>query len=264
MSARSDQQYIVRFNDRQRFEHALNLVVFVLLCATGLPQKFFQSGWAQTLLDVFGGIDRARWIHRACGVTMAIATVVHFGFAFAAIAGKRTRLSMVPTRKDFEDAIGTLRYYLGVSDKHPLYDRFEYKQKFEYWGVVMGSLIMIASGFVLFFPTVVARFVPGEVIPAAKMAHSNEGLMAFLVIAIWHMFNSVLAPEVFPMDTAIFTGKISRERMLHEHPLELARIEGKTVEELLAEAHGPGGGHGPGHGTGEGKADPSHARRNVG
>jgi hypothetical protein len=86
------------------------------------------------------------------------------------------------------------------------------------------------------------------------MMHSNEGLMAFLVIAIWHMFNSVLAPEVFPLDTGIFTGKISRERMLHEHPLELARIEGKTVEELLAESHGHGRGHG----------ETRHAERKVG
>jgi len=255
--------YIKRFNDRQRFEHALNLVVFVTLCATGLPQKFYQSGWAQTMLDVFGGVDRARWIHRACGVTMAVATVAHFGFALAAIASRKVRLAMIPSRKDFTDAIDTLKYYMGLNDKHPLYDRFEYKQKFEYWGVVMGSLIMIGSGFMLFFPTVFARFLPGEVIPAAKMAHSNEGLMAFLVIAIWHMFNSVLAPEVFPMDTAIFTGKISRTRMLHEHPLELARLENKSMEQLLAEGHGHGG-HGAPHGTGEGKADSPHARRNVG
>jgi cytochrome b subunit of formate dehydrogenase len=259
----SGTQYIVRFNSRQRFEHALNLVVFVLLCATGLPQKFFQSGWAGAMLDFFGGIDRARFIHRVCGLTMAVATLVHFGFAFAAIAGKKTRLAMIPSKSDFTDAIGTLKYYMGLSDKHPLYDRFEYKQKFEYWGVVMGSIIMIASGLALYFPTVVARYLPGELIPAAKMMHSNEGLMAFLVIAIWHMWNSVFAPEVFPMDTAIFTGKISRERMLHEHPLELARIEGKTVEQLLAESHGHGD-HGAGHGTGQGKADPQHARRNLG
>jgi cytochrome b subunit of formate dehydrogenase len=257
------QQYIVRFNNRQRFEHALNLVVFVLLCATGLPQKFFQSGWAASMLDFFGGVDRARFIHRACGLTMTVATIVHFAYGFAAIAGKKTRLSMIPTKKDFEDAIGTLKYYMGLSNKHPLYDRFEYKQKFEYWGVVMGSIIMIASGLALYFPATVARFLPGEIIPAAKMMHSNEGLMAFLVIAIWHMWNSVFAPEVFPMDTAIFTGKISRERMLHEHPLELARIEGKTVEQLLAESHGHGS-HGGGHGTGEGKAELPHARRNLG
>jgi formate dehydrogenase subunit gamma len=30
---------------------------------------------------------------------------------------------------------------------------------------------------------------------------------------------------VFPFDKSIFTGKISLDRMKHEHPLELARLE---------------------------------------
>jgi hypothetical protein len=74
------------------------------------------------------------------------------------------------------------------------------------------------------------------------MAHSNEGLMAFFVITIWHVFNAHLNPDVFPFDASMFTGKISRERMLHEHPLELARIEGRPVEELVGHA-------GPDHGS---------------
>jgi hypothetical protein len=85
---------------------------------------------------------------------------------------------------------------------------------------------MAATGLVLYFPVYVARLLPGEVIPAAKMAHSNEGLMAFLVVILWHIYNAHLNPDVFPFDTTIFTGKISRERMEHEHPLELARLEG--------------------------------------
>jgi hypothetical protein len=89
--------------------------------------------------------------------------------------------------------------------------------------------------------------VPGQIIPAAKVAHSNEGLMAFFVITIWHIFNAHLNPDVFPFDPSMFTGKISRERMLHEHPLELARIEGRPVEELLGQAapdHGANHPHG--------------------
>ncbi|MGE5344930.1 MAG: hypothetical protein ACM3JH_03155, partial [Acidithiobacillales bacterium] len=53
---------------------------------------------------------------------------------------------------------------------------------------------------------------------------SNEGLMAFLVVITWHIYNAHLSPDVFPFDTCIFTGRISRERMHHEHPLELARL----------------------------------------
>jgi hypothetical protein len=70
----------------------------------------------------------------------------------------------------------------------------------------------------------VTRFLPGQVIPAAQVAHSYEGLMAFLVVIVWHIYNAHLNPDVFPFDTTIFTGRISRERMRHEHALEYERL----------------------------------------
>jgi cytochrome b subunit of formate dehydrogenase len=221
----SKSDYVVRFTLHQRVEHFLTMVVFTLLCLTGLPQKFFEAGWAAVLVSFFGGIDATRWIHRACGIILALSTVVHFASGIAAMLSRKVGFTMVPTKKDFQDAILQLRYYLGMTDRHPHYDRYDYKQKFEYWGLVAGNIIMVATGFILFFPTAAAQLVPGQVIPAAKVAHSNEGLMAFLVITIWHIFNAHLNPDVFPFDTAIFTGKVSRHRMEHEHPLELERID---------------------------------------
>ncbi|HSN91441.1 MAG TPA: cytochrome b/b6 domain-containing protein [Anaeromyxobacteraceae bacterium] len=234
--------YVLRFSLSQRIEHFVTMVVFTLLCLTGLPQKFFDSGWAASLVSFFGGIDSTRWIHRICGIALALSTVVHFANGIHGMLSKRIGFTMVPTRKDFEDAILQLRYYLGMTDKHPRYDRYDYKQKFEYWGLVAGNIIMVATGFILFFPAETASFLPGQIIPAAKVAHSNEGLMAFLVITIWHIFNAHLNPDVFPFDGSIFTGKISRERMHHEHPLELARIEGTPA----GDEHGAAG---PGHGS---------------
>jgi formate dehydrogenase subunit gamma len=233
-------EYIVRFTVKQRLEHFVTMTVFTLLCLTGLPQKFYSAGWAHVLVDFFGGIDRTRALHRFCGVVLAVSTVLHFAGAFGAVVGRRTRLTMVPTRQDFLDAIGTLRYYLGAADKAPPFDRYDYRMKFEYWGLVAGNVIMVLTGFILYFPTLAARIAPGQFIPASKVAHSNEGLMAFLVITIWHIYNAHLNPDVFPFDTSIFTGKISRERMVHEHPLELARMEGKPLAEL-GHGHGDAG-----------------------
>jgi cytochrome b subunit of formate dehydrogenase len=227
VAAPASESYLVRFTLQQRVEHLVTMLVFTLLCLTGLPQKFYTAGWATKLIMLFGGIDACRWIHRACGWTLALSTVVHFGNAVLTIAGRKTRLTMIPTRRDFEDAITTLKYYLGMKDHGPHYDRYDYKQKFEYWGLVVGNVIMVLTGVILIYPTVLARFLPGELVPAAKVAHSNEGLMAFLVITIWHIYNAHLNPDVFPFDTCIFTGKISRERMEHEHPLELARMDGR-------------------------------------
>ena len=221
---------IVRFTMAQRVEHLVTIFTFTGLCLTGLPQKFYSKGWAQWMVDHLGGIDQTRWIHRAIGLLFVSATVVHLANALNALLSRRSGFTMVLNKKDFQDCVLQLRYYLGITDEHPRYDRFDYKQKWEYWSLFLGNIIMGLSGLMLFFPTVFAKVLPGQIIPAAKVAHSNEGLMAFFVIAVWHIYNAHLQPDVFPFDGSIFTGRISRERMLHEHPLELARIEGRAPD----------------------------------
>lgn len=222
--------YFTRFSAKQRVEHFVTMVDFVGLVLTGLPQKFYTAGWAQWIIGNLGGIDTVRWLHRFFGIVLLVSVILHFVGALQAVLSRRVGFSMAVNKRDFTDAVQTLRYYLGLEDRPADFDRYDYKQKWEYWSLMIGNVIMILSGLTLMYPAVVARFLPGEIIPAAKVAHSNEGLMAFLVITIWHIFNAHLNPDVFPFDASMFTGKISRERMLHEHPLELARMEGRPAE----------------------------------
>jgi cytochrome b subunit of formate dehydrogenase len=217
----------VRFTPRQRAEHVLVMTTFTLLALTGLPQKFYDAGWAHAVVSLFGGVERMRFVHRMCGILFALLSVSHVALVTLEVATGRSRASLVPAKKDFSDAVLTLRYYLGLADQPAAFDRFDYRQKFEYWGLLLGGVLMVVTGFILYWPLWALKFMPGEFIPAAKVAHSNEGLMAFLVVITWHIYNAHLSPDVFPFDTSIFTGKISRERMHHEHPLELARMEGE-------------------------------------
>ena len=138
---------------------------------------------------------------------------------------------MLPTLKDFQDVVGSLRYGFGFTDKHPEFGRFDYRQKFEYLGVMFGSVVIIVSGFFLWYPVAVTQIFPGQFVAAAKEFHGNEAMLAVLIIVIWHLYDVMLKPGIFPADTSIFTCKISKERQKEEHRLEYAEITGELLNE---------------------------------
>jgi formate dehydrogenase subunit gamma len=221
------EEYVIRFSWWDRLQHALVIVIFLLLIATGLPQKWPYADLSRLMIAQMGGIFAVRWIHRAAGIAFALLAVAHLATVIAGLVTRRLKPSLLLTRNDFRDAIDNLRYYLGRVEQPPRFERFDYRQKFEYWGIIFGSTIMIMSGFILYFPIDFARVFPADLIPAAKVMHSYEALLALLIILVWHMYGALLSPDVFPFDSSIFTGKISKERLKHEHPLEYEERFGK-------------------------------------
>jgi cytochrome b subunit of formate dehydrogenase len=175
------------------------------------------------------------------GLLFAALTVAHLATAVVMVGTRRWKATMMITRQDVRDTLQNLRYYLGRADTPPRFARYDYRQKYEYWGLIFGSMVMVASGLLLFFPVLVTRLLPAQLIPAAKVMHSNEAMLAMLIILVWHLYGAHLNPEVFPMDSSMFTGKISKQRLLHEHPLEYEEIYGSSP------AHENG--HESGHGT---------------
>jgi cytochrome b subunit of formate dehydrogenase len=187
-----------------------------------------------------GGIDNVRIVHRYAGILFSLVVAVHVLSAIVGVIVKKWQPSMVITKNDFVNAVHNVRYYLGKEPYPAPGGKYSYTQKFEYWGILTGGFLMILTGAVLWKPLLITSFISGEIIPASKVLHTNEALVVFLIIALWHVYNAVFSPEVFPLNMSIFTGSISRERMIHEHILELASIEGTTPEAIRAshdEAH---------------------------
>ena len=66
-----------RFNIWHRAEHLLALSSFVVLAVTGLPQKFAEQVWAQSLIGLFGGIEVTRQIHHIAAIALMLEVVYH-------------------------------------------------------------------------------------------------------------------------------------------------------------------------------------------
>lgn len=214
-----------RFNLSQRIQHIVQIISFSTLCLTGIPQRYNQHPVAEFIIQTMGGIDVVRTIHRTMAVVFILETIYHaIEVAFLLLTKRARPFDMLPTPKDAFDALQMLLYFVGLRKERARFGRYDFRQKSEYLSLIWGGFVMIVSGSMMWFPVIATRYLPGELVPAAKAAHSGEGLLAFLAILIWHMYSAHLGPDVFPFDKTVFTGKISEERMLHEHPLEYERI----------------------------------------
>jgi formate dehydrogenase gamma subunit len=215
-----------RFSAARRIEHWVMMLSFVTLALTGLPQKFSSSPISIAFVGLLGGIEALRTIHHIAAIVMMLGTAWHllvFGYLSYV---RRTRFSMLPSLQDLKDGWQALLYNIGRAKTPPQMGRYTFEEKMEYWAFVWGAIIMGLTGFMMWNPISTARFLPGEAIPAAKAAHGGEALLAVLAIIIWHMYGV----HIKRFNRSMFTGRMTEEEMLHEHPLELADIKAGMAE----------------------------------
>jgi cytochrome b subunit of formate dehydrogenase len=236
ISTQEGGEWFTRFLPFERFLHFLVVTSFLLLVITGMPLKFYYTHWARVIFSIIGGAETARALHRIG----AIVTFIYFGLHVASLIGRswkgRTKIrdpqtgnlslkrfwgvlfgpdSMIPTLQDWRDFVAHNKWFFGKGPK-PEFDRWTYWEKFDYFAVFWGVFIIGSSGLLMWFPDFFTRFLPGWLINIALIIHSDEALLAAGFIFSIHFFNTHFRIEKFPMDTVIFSGRISKNEMLHE------------------------------------------------
>lgn len=247
MSAKGEKLFY-RLTLHQRIQHVVAMVAFSILVLTGFPLKFAGVAWSYPLNKLFGGVYMAGRIHRVCGVTLLLITGYHLAYVAATTVQKilimfkkepatdlkdaATRIGLLiynlplfPQGKDVTDVISFFAYVLHMSDEKPDYGKFSWKEKFEYFGFMGGGGVVILSGIVLWFPSFWTLIgVPARTINIMYALHTNEAVLALLVIAFWHFYCVIFGPEKFPMDHMMVDGCISEGHMIEEHSAEYRRI----------------------------------------
>jgi len=230
-----DVQY-TRFNPFERFLHLLVVTSFLLLVITGMPLKFYYTDWAKVIFSLMGGAGVARALHHFGAVITFTYFVLHLGDLVVSLWRNRKTVrnpatgrleigrlisavfgpdSMVPSVQDGRDFVAHQKWFFGKGPR-PQFDRWTYWERFDYFAVFWGIAIIGFSGLIMWFPKFFTLFLPGWIINIALVVHSDEALLAAGFIFTFHFFNTHFRIEKFPMDTVIFSGRISQTEMLHE------------------------------------------------
>ncbi len=219
-------EYLKRFSVKQRIEHISLMVIFTLLSITGIIQLFLDNTTVGGIVTALGGIENLRLVHRILGIIFTLSMLSYGAVLIYSIMIRRQQPTIMPNIKDFRDIVAEMKHAIGMKTPRPQYHRFDYRQKFEYIGLMFGSVVLIVTGLMLMFPSMVTKVLPGELVAVAARFHGYEATLAVLTILVWHMYSVIFKPGLFPADTSIFTGKISIERMKEEHYLEYKEIIG--------------------------------------
>lgn len=209
--------YFLRFPIPRRIEHITLLTTFIILAATGLPQKYPLSAFSVFVVQTLGGIENLYKIHHIATVIVMVAVTYHMLTIAYHVFVLRSNWSMMLFPQDIKDAIQSLLYNLGFAKSPPKMGRYTFEEKFEYWAFVWGYSVMAVTGFIMWNPVTSMRYIPGEIFPAAKAAHGGEAVLAVLAIIVWHMYHV----RIKRTNNAMFTGRLEMEVMEEEHPLEL-------------------------------------------
>ncbi len=224
-------QVYQRFLPHQRRLHILVVISFLGLALTGMTIKFSYMTWAQWLSEAMGGFETAAYVHRLCAV---ITFFYFFTHVYFVVRDKRRckrswkdqllgAESILFNKNDLTEAAATIKWFVGAGPR-PQYGHWTYWEKFDYFAVFWGVAVIGSTGLMLWFPEFFTLFLPGWFINVATIIHSDEALLAVAFIFTVHFFNTHFRPDRFPMDTVIFTGRMTLDELKEDRPKEYAQL----------------------------------------
>ncbi len=253
----ADDEIFLRMNLVERIQHWILIVTFFLLIVTGLPLFFYEFEAVRWIFPTGRSFYWRGIVHRGAALLMIANLIWHLLYIGLTRRGRENFVEMIPRLKDLRDAIQLFGYNTGLTrflyrrglfkkffEAHPawlfqnppLYGRYNFIEKFEYWALGWGSAVMIVTGFFMWQVELSLRLFPLWVHNIFIIIHGYEAILAFLSIVIWHMYNVHLHPEVFPMSKVWLDGKITGRELRLLHPLEYQKMAEERRKNLASNA----------------------------
>jgi cytochrome b subunit of formate dehydrogenase len=239
--ARLREKHVERFSPIWRLAHLTFAISLMVLTLTGMPLFYPDVPWAPVIMKLLGGPKAAGIIHRTAAVVFAGVFFWHLVYIVIRV-GRNWRTfqlfgpnSLVPGLQDLKDIIAMFSWFFGKGPR-PVFDRWTYWEKFDYWAPFWGVTIIGFSGLIMWLPGLFGAFLPGWIFNVAAIFHGEEAFLAVVFLFTVHFFNNHFRPDKFPVEVVMFTGTMSLEEFKKDHGVEYQRmVDSGELEKHLVE-----------------------------
>lgn len=204
-----------RMSPFEKWSHIVLIITFFTLVITGFALKYPETQSAKLLFDLGMTEDVRAGLHRLAAVLMTVDFIIFFIYLGAKRRGRRFFVEVLPKFSDLSEFWQTIKYYIGKQEKPVKYGIFNYAEKFEFWALVWGTMIMMVTGAILWFSKTATDILPSWALGVSRVIHFYEAVLATLAIIIFHLFYVIFHPDEYPLNTSFMTGRLSEEEAKH-------------------------------------------------
>jgi formate dehydrogenase gamma subunit len=225
MNEGQEHRKYLRWTRAERWQHWLVAGSFILLALTGFALLYPDSWWSRPFMGIETRYGARGVLHRVAATIYAIVALFHAAYLTLTPRGRQLLKALYVGRRDLQDVMQNVGWLSGRRTEPANYDHFSYAEKAEYWALVWGTLVMGVTGAALWFEWLTLRFLPLWSIQVFTTIHLYEAWLATLAILVWHFYAVIFSPVVYPLNTSMVTGWISRHHMAIEHGRELEQLD---------------------------------------
>jgi cytochrome b subunit of formate dehydrogenase len=216
-----------RFTTAMTIGHLVLTVAFIALALSGFALRYPDTWWARLIFHGETGLAARGIVHRIAALVLVGLAICNGSFLVFTKAGRKELGYLMMKFRDAKDVVHNLCYVVGIAKHPPLFDRYSYIEKFEYWGMWWGTILMIFTGFCMWFVNLFLKFLPKIALDVVALVHFYEAWLAVLTIVVWHLYYMIFDPQTYPMNWSWITGHITIEDLKERHPLEFEREVGE-------------------------------------
>jgi cytochrome b subunit of formate dehydrogenase len=220
---------IIRFTGNEIIQHLILFITFSTLAYTGLALRLPDWWIFSWMTHSEAGMAFRGLVHRIAAVIFILVCLYHIYYIIFNKRGKEQLRKIFPLPEDIILLFKNISYHLGLVREHPDFDRYDYAEKAEFWALIWGAVVMVVTGFPLWFEDFFLGFMPIWLLDVCKSIHFYEAVLASTAIIVWHFFFVFLHPDIYPINFGMLTGRISEEELMEKHSKEFARLQSEDI-----------------------------------